>query len=205
MELLELNPNPMLILSGGEPLLRRGPRRDCGTRFFGRCDRCGWNQRDSPHGSRSDQISGQRCGVELASRLASTRCAPSIMTGFVMVHGRSTRTRSPPSTGFAEHELDFVVQTSLTRGNRHELGELVRSPGLPKQGAVSFNLYFLVPTGARQKAWQGLSPGRKRRGASASWCSLETAVSRDRMMIRSKCQPQIMRHVAWREIPSLRS
>ena len=50
--------------------------------------------------------------------------------------------------------MDFIVQTTLTRGNRDELADLVAWSA--EQGAVSFNLYFLVETG-RGTAMPGLS------------------------------------------------
>lgn len=89
-----------------------------------------------------------------------------------------------------EHELDFVVQTSLTRGNRTELARLVAWAA--ERGAVSFNLYFLVSTG-RGERMAGLTPPENEE-VLAELAELEREY-RGRMLIRSKCQPQIMRHV----------
>lgn len=88
------------------------------------------------------------------------------------------------------HELDFIVQTSLTRGNRAELRDLVGWAA--EKGAVSFNLYFLVPTGRGQRM-RGLSP-EENEEVLAELVELEREY-RGRMLVRSKCQPQIMRHV----------
>jgi radical SAM protein with 4Fe4S-binding SPASM domain len=90
----------------------------------------------------------------------------------------------------AEHELDFIVQTSLTRGNREELSELVAWAA--EKGAVSFNLYFLVPTG-RAEGMRGLTPAENEE-VLAELLRLEQEY-RGRLMVRSKCQPQLMRHV----------
>jgi radical SAM protein with 4Fe4S-binding SPASM domain len=90
----------------------------------------------------------------------------------------------------ADHELDFIVQTSLTRGNRAELRDLVGWAA--GKGAVSFNLYFLVPTGRGQRMC-GLSPEGNEE-VLAELVELEREY-RGRMLVRSKCQPQIMRHV----------
>jgi radical SAM protein with 4Fe4S-binding SPASM domain len=87
------------------------------------------------------------------------------------------------------HELDFIVQTSVTRGNRHELRALARWAA--ERGAVSFNVYFLVPTG-RGERMRGLSP-QENEEVLVELLELE-AEYRGRMMVRSKCQPQIMRH-----------
>jgi radical SAM protein with 4Fe4S-binding SPASM domain len=85
--------------------------------------------------------------------------------------------------------LDFVVQTSLTRGNRHELGAI--AAWAAERGAVAFNVYFLVATG-RGEGMQGLPPAENEE-VLRELIGLEYAY-RGRMMVRSKCQPQIMRH-----------
>jgi AdoMet-dependent heme synthase len=86
--------------------------------------------------------------------------------------------------------LDFVVQTTLTRGNREELEAL--AAWAAEMGAVSFNLYFLVPTG-RGERMQGLTP-RENDDVLRQLARLQREY-RGALMIRSKCQPQIMRHV----------
>ena len=86
--------------------------------------------------------------------------------------------------------LDFIVQTTLTRGNRAEVRDLVAWAA--EVGAVCFNLYFLVETG-RGLGMQGLDP----QGNDAVLAELVELqkTHRGRLMIRSKCQPQIMRHI----------
>ena len=59
-------------------------------------------------------------------------------------------------------------------------------------GAVSFNVYFVVPTG-RAEFMQGMSP-EENDDVLRELVELE-GTYRGRMMVRSKCQPQIMRHV----------
>jgi len=88
-----------------------------------------------------------------------------------------------------EEQLDFIVQTSLTRGNRHEIGALAEWSA--ERGAVSFNVYFLVATG-RGEGMHGLSPAANE-DVLRELAALEHAY-RGRMLVRSKCQPQIMRH-----------
>ena len=87
--------------------------------------------------------------------------------------------------------LDFILQTTVTRGNRDELPEL--AAWAAEKGAVSFNVYFLVETG-RGEGMKGLTPAEN--DAVLAELLLLEAKYRGRMMVRSKCQPQIMRH-AW--------
>jgi AdoMet-dependent heme synthase len=92
--------------------------------------------------------------------------------------------------------LDFLVQTTVSPGNRAQLAAL--ADWAADAGAVCFNVYFLVETG-RGEGMRPLTPaendevlgelvelGRRYRGT---------------MMVRSKCQPQIMRHV-WERDPA---
>ena len=88
------------------------------------------------------------------------------------------------------HRLDFVIQTTVTRGNRARLGEL--AAWAAERGAVSFNVYFLVATG-RGEGMAGLTPAENEE-VVAELAALERT-HRGRMLVRSKCQPQIMRHV----------
>ena len=88
-----------------------------------------------------------------------------------------------------EEELDFVVQTTVTRGNRGEIPGLVAWSA--EKGAVSFNCYFVVATG-RGAGMRGLSTGENDE-VLAELVRLGREY-RGRMMVRSKCQPQIMRH-----------
>ena len=94
------------------------------------------------------------------------------------------------SSGSPRRRLDFLVQTTVTRGNRGEVAAL--AAWAADAGAVCFNLYFLVETG-RGEGMQGLAP-EENEAVLAELVELGRAY-RGRMMVRSKCQPQIMRHV----------
>ncbi len=186
-EILELNPNPMLILSGGEPLLRDDIEEiaEHGT-AAGATVVVGTNGTRLDH-DRIDSL--MKAGVSgIAISVDSLR--PEYHDRFRHGTGALKDTLAAVDR-LRERELDFVVQTSLTRGNRDELSELVSWAA--HKGAVSFNLYFLVPTG-RAEQMTGLSP-RENDEVLEELVSLETEY-RGRMMIRSKCQPQIMRHLA---------
>jgi AdoMet-dependent heme synthase len=185
-QILEVNPNPMLILSGGEPLLR---------------DDLEELARHAADGGATVVVGTN------GTRLTEARIASLMEAGVrgVAVSVDSLRPeyhdRFRHGTGalddtlaavdrLARHGLDFVIQTSLTRGNRDELEELVAWAA--EKGAVSFNLYFLVPTG-RGDRMQGLAPDENEE-VLTQLTELEREY-RGRMMIRSKCQPQLMRHV----------
>lgn len=185
-EILAVNPAPMLILSGGEPLLRDdleeiaayGARRGAtvvvgtnGTRL-------------TPERIAALKAAGVR-GVAVS--IDSLR--PSYHDNFR--HGKGSLADTTAALGrLREQRLDFIIQTTVTRGNRAELPRLVAWSA--DQGAVSFNCYFLVSTG---------------RGASLtdlSAADYEAVLAdlarwqreyRGRMLVRAKCAPHFMRHV----------
>ncbi len=183
-EILELNPSPMFILSGGEPLLRD----DLET--------------IAQHASSSGAtvVVGTN-GTRLTDpRIASlmeagvTGVAVSVDSLSSVYHDRFRHGTDALADTLAavdrlgRHGLDFIIQTSLTRGNRGELAELAAWSA--ERGAVSFNLYFLVPTG-RGEGMHGLTPFENEE-VLEELIELE-AKYRGRMMVRSKCQPALMR------------
>ncbi len=89
-----------------------------------------------------------------------------------------------------KHGLEVLVQTTVMEENEHEIPELLEFAR--DKGAWSFNLYFLVQTG-RGKAMTELS-------AVQTEAMLERLVDeQDRyrpMLVRSKCAPQFKR-IAW--------
>ncbi|HEX2162598.1 MAG TPA: radical SAM protein [Thermoanaerobaculia bacterium] len=185
-EVLAENPAPLFILSGGEPLLR-----DDLEEIAAHAARGGATVVVGTNGTRlteariaSLQAAGVR-GVAISIDSLSERYHDRFR------HGTGALADSLAAVErLRRARLDFVVQTTLSRGNRAELPALVSWAA--EAGAVCFNLYFLVETG-RGEGMHGLAPeendavlaelvelGRRHRGA---------------MMVRSKCQPQIMRHV----------
>ncbi|HSR42338.1 MAG TPA: SPASM domain-containing protein, partial [Longimicrobiales bacterium] len=88
------------------------------------------------------------------------------------------------------HGVDFLVQTTVTRGNRGELADIAAFAA--DRGAVAFNVYFLVTTG-RGVGMRGLEPAENE-AVLEELLTLEREY-RGRMMVRSKCNPQLMRHV----------
>ncbi len=88
------------------------------------------------------------------------------------------------------HRLDFIVQTTVTRRSRHELADL--ADWAADQGAVSFNVYFLVATG-RGARLTDLTPAEYENALAE--LVLHQRRHRGRMMVRAKCAPHFMRLV----------
>jgi AdoMet-dependent heme synthase len=185
-QLLDVNPNPMLILSGGEPLLR-----DDLEELARHATEGGATVVVGTNGTR---LTGGRITSLMEAGVRGVAVSidsldPTYHDRFR--HGDGALQDTLEAVDRLERQgLDFVIQTSLTRGNRGELPDLVAWAA--DRGATSFNLYFLVPTG-RGDRMQGLSPAENE-DVLTELAELERTY-RGRMMIRSKCQPQLMRHV----------
>src|SRR5207245_10184365 len=150
-QVLAVNPAPLLILSGGEPLLR-GDLAEIAHHASA-------NGATVVVGTNGTLLTDERiaalvdAGVRgVAVSVDSLR--PSYHDNFrrgrgalADVQGALARLRAA--------RLDFIVQTTVTKGNRAELGALVAWSA--DEGAVSFNCYFLVATG-RGAALSDLAP-----------------------------------------------
>ncbi len=183
-EILEMNPRPLFILSGGEPLLRD----DLETLARHASER-GATVVVGTNGTRLTD-------ARIASLMEAgvTGVAVSVDSLSERYHDRFRHGTDALSDTLAaverlrRHRLDFIVQTSLTRGNRGEVAALAEWAA--EKGAVAFNLYFLVPTG-RGSGMEGLSP-EENEAVLEELLELE-ARFRGRMMVRSKCNPALMR------------
>ncbi|HXF96641.1 MAG TPA: radical SAM protein [Gemmatimonadales bacterium] len=185
-EILAVNPAPLVILSGGEPLLRAdledvARRASAGgaTVVVGTNGTLLTDQRIA-----SLQAAGVR-GVAVS--VDSLR--PVYHDNFRRGRGALDDTRAA-ITRLRAHRLDFIVQTTVTRGNRGELARLVEWSA--EQGAVSFNCYFLVTTG-RGAGLSDLAPAEYE-AVLADLARWEREY-RGRMLVRAKCAPHFMRHV----------
>lgn len=185
-QVLEVNPAVLLILSGGEPLLR-----DDLEEIARHATRRGATVVVGTNGTRltEERIDGLKAagvrGVALSIDSLDSRYHDRFRHG----EGALEDTLAAVER-LRERRLDFLVQFSLTRGNRHELEPLVAWSA--EKGAVCVNVYFLVETG-RGTGMRGLPP-------EENDAVLRTLVRlqreyRGRLMVRSKCQPQLMRHV----------
>ncbi|NIP59440.1 MAG: radical SAM protein, partial [Gemmatimonadetes bacterium] len=150
-QVLDVNPAPMLILTGGEPLLRD----DLEVLARHATDRGA----TVVVGTNGTRLTDERIASLMEAGVRGV--AVSVDSLDPTYHDRfrhgdgSLRDTLDAVDRLRAHRLDFVVQTTLTRGNRSELADLVAWSA--EKGAVSFNLYFLVPTG-RAEGMRGLSP-----------------------------------------------
>jgi radical SAM protein with 4Fe4S-binding SPASM domain len=185
-EILELTPAPLFILSGGEPLLRTD-LEEIAAYAVGR-------GATVVVGTNGTRLSAER--IRSLGEAGVQGFALSVDSLDARYHDRFRHGEGALGETVAAVErlrserLDFIVQTTITRGNRHELRAL--AAWAAEHGAVAFNLYFLVATG-RGAAMPGLTPAENDE-ALRELASLEREY-RGRMLVRSKCQPQIMRHV----------
>ncbi len=188
-EILAVNPAPMFVLSGGEPLLRD----DLET------------VADHAAARGATVVVGTNGTLLTDARIASLKDAG--VQGFALSidsldpryhdrfrHGPGALAQTLEAVDrLAAHRLDFLVQTTVTRGNRDELPAI--AAWAADRAAVAFNVYFLVATG-RGDGMPGMTPAENDE-VLAGLVELETRY-RGRMMVRSKCMPQLMRHVAER-------
>lgn len=185
-QILALSPAPMFILSGGEPLLREDLEE-----LAAHATSKGATVVVGTNGTRltRDRIRSLKAAGVTGVAISIDSLDPHYHDRFRHGDGALGDTLAAVER-LREEALDFVVQTSLTRANRHELAAI--AAWADARGAVSFNVYFLVATG-RGAGMKGLSP-RENDAVLAELVELEREY-RGRMLVRSKCQPQIMRHV----------
>ena len=185
-ELLAVNPAPMIILSGGEPLLRHDL-----TEIAGYASRHGATVVVGTNGTllTDERIAGLKgAGVRgVAVSIDSLR--PTYHDNFR--HGKGSLDDTIAALGrLRAQRLDFIIQTTATKGNRAELERVAQWSA--EQGAVAFNCYFLVATG-RGAGLSDLAPAEYEAVLAdlARW----QRQYRGQMMIRAKCAPHFMRHV----------
>jgi radical SAM protein with 4Fe4S-binding SPASM domain len=185
-EILALNPAPVFILSGGEPLLR--------TDLEAIAEHCATKGATVVVGTNGTRLSDER--ISSLKQAGVSGVAISIDSLNERYHDRFRHGTGALSDTMAaverlvQHRLDFIVQTTVTRGNRSELGAIAAWGA--QRGAVAFNVYFLVETG-RAEGMSALTP-EENDDVLRELLELDQTY-RGRMMVRSKCQPQIMRHV----------
>lgn len=185
-EILSLNASPMFILSGGEPLLRD--------------DLCAIASYATRRGA--TVVVGTNGTLLTDDRIAQLQDAG--VTGVAVSidslsdshhdnfrHGAGARVATVGALArLRAHRLDFIVQTTAHRGNRDEIAGLV--DWAAGEGAVSFNLYFLVATG-RGARLTDLTPDEYE--ALLAELVDHQRRYRGRMMVRAKCAPHFMRHL----------
>jgi radical SAM protein with 4Fe4S-binding SPASM domain len=185
-ELLAVNPAPLVILSGGEPLLR-----DDLAEIAAYASQRGATVVVGTNGTllTDERIAAlQDAGVRgVAVSIDSLR--PAYHDNFR--HGKGSLADTVAALGrLRAHRLDFIVQTTVTKGNRAELARLVAWSA--DEGAVAFNCYFPLATG-RGAGLSDLAPAEYEVVLAdlARW----QRDYRGRLLVRAKCAPHFMRHV----------
>jgi AdoMet-dependent heme synthase len=185
-ELLAVNPSPMLILSGGEPLVR-DDLAEIASYASGR-------GATVVVGTNGTTLTEPRVAMLAGAGVSGVAVSVDSLDASTHDHfrgGAHALERTKEALGrLREHRIDFVVQTTATPQNAAEIPKLLEWAAA--EGAVCFNLYFLVPTG-RGVDLMDLEPRR----IETLLAELAAAESRYRgtMMVRAKCAPHFMRHV----------
>ena len=185
-ELIAINPSPMLILSGGEPLLRQDL-----TQIAAYASQRGATVVVGTNGTllTDERIAGLKSAGVSGVAVSIDSLRPSYHDNFR--HGKGSLDDTIGALGrLRARRLDFIIQTTATRGNRAELERIAQWSA--EQGAVAFNCYFLVATG-RGAGMSDLSPVEYEAVLAdlARW----QREYRGTMMVRAKCAPHFMRHV----------
>ncbi len=185
-QLLAVSPAPMLILSGGEPLLRQDL-----TEIAHYASANGATVVVGTNGTllTDERIATLRAAGVRGVAVSVDSLRPSYHDNFRRGRGALADVQAGLARLTAAR-LDFIIQTTVTKGNRRELERLVAWSA--EQGAVAFNCYFLVPTG-RGASLTDLSPVDTE-GVLADLARWQQEY-RGRMMVRAKCAPHFMRHV----------
>lgn len=185
-QVLAVSPTPMLILSGGEPLLREDL-----THIARYASAKGATVVVGTNGTllSDERIADLKAAGVRGVAVSVDSLRPAYHDNFR--HGRGSLADTQHALArLTRQRLDFIIQTTVTKGNRAELGALVEWAA--QQGAVSFNCYFLVATG-RGAALTDLAPADYEAVLAdlARW----QREYRGRMLVRAKCAPHFMRHV----------
>lgn len=195
-EILALQPSPMFVLSGGEPLT--WPHLE---ELAEHCTRGGATVVIGTNGT---LLTGAR--IESLARAGVQGFALSVDSLDPAVHDRFRGTPGALDQVLAavsrlqEAGLPFVIQSTLGRGTRRELAALVA--WARAEGAFAFNLYLHVETG-RGRELEALSASETEE-TLAELVELERQ-HRGAMLVRAKCLPQFVRlaHAADPETPVL--
>ena len=185
-EILAVNPSPLLILSGGEPLLRHDL-----TAIAAAASSRGATVVVGTNGTLLDdaRIRALKDAGVTGVAVSVDSLRPTYHDNFR--HGKGSLADTVAALErLRVHHLDFIIQTTVTKGNRAELAELVEWTAT--QGAVAFNCYFLVATG-RGAGLSDLPPTEY--DAVLADLARWQRDYRGRLMVRAKCAPHFMRHV----------
>jgi radical SAM protein with 4Fe4S-binding SPASM domain len=183
-QILEVNPAPLFILSGGEPLLRD----DLETIASFASTRGA----TVVVGTNGTLLTDARIGSLMAAGVTGVAVSVDSLDSHrhdAFRHGTGAFEATAAAIGrLRAQRLDFIVQTTVTKRTRAELGSLVAWAA--EQGAVSFNAYFLVATG-RGARLSDLTPDEYE--SALTELVEHQRRFQGRMMVRAKCAPHFMR------------
>ena len=185
-EIIAVNAAPLLILSGGEPLLR-DDLEEIAAYASGR----GATVVVGTNGTLLTEERIRRLRMAGVTGVAVSVDSMDARRHDAFRHGNGAFEATAAAVArLREQRLDFIIQASVHRGNRGELAALV--DWAADQGATSFNAYFLVATG-RGARLTDLTPAEY----ESTLVELVGHHRRmlGRMMVRAKCAPQFMRLV----------
>src|SRR5690349_20383383 len=176
----------MLILSGGEPLLRPDL-----TQIAGYASQHGATVVVGTNGTllTEERIAALKTAGVRGVAVSIDSLRPTYHDNFR--HGKGSLDDTIAALGRLRAErLDFIIQSTATKGNHAELERVAQWSA--EQGAVAFNCYFLVATG-RGAGLSDLAPAEYEAVLAdlARW----QREYRGQMMVRAKCAPHFMRHV----------
>lgn len=183
-EIASLNPQSMLILTGGEPLMRE----DC-LSLAGYASGKGITVVIGTNGMLlNDDIAGRMVenGVKGAG-ISLDSISPGFHDGFRGVPGAWERTDSGIDA-LRKHGLDFNIQLTVTKDNLPEIRPIIEYA--IEKGARAVNIFFLVCTG-RGQDMVDITPGQYEQALT----NLAEAAEfyEDRIMVRARCAPHFLR------------
>ncbi len=191
-QLAGVNPEALLILTGGEPLIRE----DIFDLIAEATELGFWTVLGS-HGGLLDGRKAERlakAGLKGAG-LSLESASPAHHDRFRGVAGAWKKTMQAVEE-LQGRNLPFLFEMTLTRGNRDQLGSMAELA--VKRGATALNIFFLVHTGRGAKL-NDLNP-REYETALVEIAALQREYA-GRLMLNAKCAPHY-RRVLWEADPS---
>lgn len=183
-EIASLSPGAMLVLTGGEPLLRPD--------IYGIISHAAGLGLTPVLGTNGTMLTKDVCSRLSASGLKGAGVSvdslyPSFHDKFRGMEGAWEKTLSGMEA-LKDFKIPFQMQFTITRENRHEVNKAAAFA--MEHGAMSINFFFLVCTGRGQKA-ADLTPAEYE-------SALEEIVRAEKefggkIMVRARCAPHIVR------------
>ncbi len=183
-ELVEVNPNALLIMTGGEPLLRPDI-----FQLAAYANQKGLWCVMGTNGVLVTELLADRMievGIKGVS-LSLDAMSPEVHDRFRRVKGAWQNTKNG-SQILKKKGLPFIIQTTIGTHNLSEITDIARLAF--QLGAHVFNLFFLVPTG-RGTYISDITPAEYE-AAMAELISLQKEFD-GRMLINAKCAPHYQR------------